>query len=303
MGHNGDIASPALKPPPFDYLAPASLEEALDALAEAGDDAKVLAGGQSLIPLMALRLAQPAVLVDVNGVSELNTLDQGEGALTIGAVVRHRTAERSAVVRDASPLLAEAMPLIGHAAIRSRGTIGGSMAHADPAAELPAVASALDATFIARSRDRGERTITVDDFFQGYFTTSLAPDEILCSVSFPVLPPSAGVAVEEIARRHGDFAMVGAAAAVVVGGDTITDARVVLINVAERPIRAREAEAAIRGAGASNGSGVFAEAAELATRDLEPSDDLHASGAYRRKVAAVCVRRALTTATTRAMGA
>src|SRR3954470_17216363 len=201
----GWLPSRLLKPAPFDYIAPDSLDGALAALADAGDEAKVLAGGQSLIPLMALRLAQPAVLVDITGVAELARLDRDNGTLTVGAGVRHRTMERADLVRQTVPLLAEAMPRVGHAAIRSRGTAGGSLAHADPAAELPAVALALDATFTARSRDRGERIIAAADFFQGYFTTALEADEILCAVSFPVTPPSTGYCVEEVARRHGDL--------------------------------------------------------------------------------------------------
>ena len=257
-------------------------------LAEAGEDAKVLAGGQSLIPLLALRLAFPSVLVDISRILEMATVEQDNGTLTVGAAVRHRVLERSKEVRDAVPLVSEAMPLIGHVAIRSRGTIGGSIAHADPAAELPAVALALDATFTARSKARGERTIAASDFFDGYFTTALEPDEVLCAVSFPVLPANTGVAVEEVARRHGDFAMVGAVAAVTRGDDGgVTDARIALINVAARPVRASEAEQALVG-GAS-----VEEAAAQATKDLEPSGDLHASPAYRKKVAGVCVRRAL----------
>jgi carbon-monoxide dehydrogenase medium subunit len=287
-----------LKPAPFDYLAPESLDEALAALATAGEDAKILAGGQSLIPLMALRLAQPTVLIDLNGVAGLDSIERRDSTLVVGAGVRHRAAERSDAVGDAVPLLADAMPLIGHVAIRSRGTIGGSLAHADPAAELPAVALALDATFTARSRDRGERRIPAADFFLGYFTTALEADEILCDVTFTVAPPSTGYCLEEVARRHGDFAMVGAAAAVTLDGDTVTEARLALINVAERPVRATAAEQALAGSAAN--AATFAEASSLATRDLDPPSDLHASTAYRRKVAAVCVRRALETAAQRA---
>jgi carbon-monoxide dehydrogenase medium subunit len=287
-----------LKPPPFDYVAPTSLEDALAALADGGEDAKLLAGGQSLIPLMSLRLAHPSVLIDVNAVRELASVDQVNGALAVGAMVRHRTVERSDLVRQSIPLLTEAMPLIGHVAIRSRGTIGGSLAHADPAAELPAVALALGATFTMRSRDRGERTITADDFFRGYFTTALEPDEILCSVSFPVLPANTGFSIEEVARRHGDFALVGAVAAVTVEDNTIPDVRVAMINVADRPVRAAETEQAVVGAAADGNA--FDEAAALAAKNLEPSGDLHASPAYRRKVAGVCVRRALQTAARRA---
>ena len=292
------LPSPALKPPPFDYVAPGNLDDALAALADGGEDAKLLAGGQSLIPLMAMRLAQPSLLVDVNGVVGLDTIERNDGGLRIGALVRHRAVERSAIVRDSVPLVDDAMPLIGHVAIRSRGTIGGSLAHADPAAELPAIALALDATFTVRSRDRGERTISAADFFQGYFTTALAPDEMLCAITFPVTPPSTGSCIEEVARRHGDFAMVGAVATVTVNDGAIRHASLALINVAERPVRAIDAEQML--VGAPPVAGTFADAAAAATRDLAPTPDLHASTAYRRKVAGVCVRRALETAARRA---
>ena len=272
-----------MKPPPFDYTAVSTLDEALSALAEGGDEAKVLAGGQSLIPLMSLRLAHPTLLVDVNKVDELAAIERRNGSLRVGATVRHRTAERSAEIAGAVPLVSKVMPLVGHAAIRSRGTIGGSIAHADPAAELPAVALALGATINLTSKARGERAVSAGDFFQGYFSTGIEPDEILTSVDFPVL--DGGFAVEEVARRHGDFAMVGAVVATVPG-----DARIALINVAEKPVRAAAAEQAM-----NEGAGVD-EVAALAARDLEPSADLHASTAYRKKVAGVCVKRALTRA-------
>jgi carbon-monoxide dehydrogenase medium subunit len=289
-----------LKPPPFDYVSAGSVDEALAAIADGGDEAKVLAGGQSLIPLLSLRLAHPSLLVDLNALDELRTIDIANGSLRLGSMVRHRDVERSDVVRTSMPLLSLVMPFVGHAAIRSRGTVGGSLAHADPAAELPAVATALDASFSVRSRERGDRTIASDDFFEGYFTTALQPDEVLLSVTFPVAPANTGYAVEEVARRHGDFAMVGAVAAVTIdsGSGNVSDARLALINVAEKPVRARDAEKAL--VGASPSKSAFGDAAELAVRDLDPSGDLHASPAYRRRVAMVCVRRALEQAARRA---
>ena len=275
-----------MKPPPFEYYAPASVEEAAALLAEHGDDAKVLAGGQSLIPLLSLRLARPAALIDLNGVAELAFID----GTSIGAMTRHRTVERSTAIARDVPLLAAAMPYIGHAAIRTRGTVGGSLSHADPAAELPAVALALDATFTARSSKRGERTMAAADFFAGYFTTALEPDEVLTSIQFSPVEPRTGVSVQEMARRHGDFAMVAVAASVT----RDRDARIALINVADRPIRAHEAEAAMKA-----GSPID-EVADLACRDLEPVSDLHATAAYRRSVAKVLVRRALDDAMTKA---
>ena len=280
-----------MKPPPFVYVAPTSLDEAVTALAEHGEDAKVLAGGQSLLPLMSLRLARPTALIDLNGVAELSSIAVN-GMTAIGAMTRHRAVERSADVAKQVPLLAAAVPYIGHVAIRTRGTIGGSLAHADPAAELPAIALALDATFEATST-RGTRTISAADFFVGYFTTALEADEILTKVTFPNAAPGTGVSVQEMARRHGDFAMVAAAASVAPGGDV----RIALINVSDRPVRAVEAEAAMR-----QGAPID-EVAALAARDLDPTADLHASAAYRRSVAQVLVRRALTEAAARAKDA
>ena len=270
-----------MKPAAFEYVAPTSLDEAVAALAEHGEDAKVLAGGQSLIPLLSLRLARPTALVDLNDVDELQHLTVN-GSVRVGAMTRHRHVEHSAGIATSAPLLAAAVPYIGHAAIRTRGTIGGSLAHADPAAELPAVAVALDATFAVRSL-RGTRTITARDFFDGYFTTTLAPDEVLTEITFPAAPTGTKVSVQEMARRHGDFAMVAVVAQQTPDGDT----RLALVNVADKPYRATEAEAAAR-AGADP-----EEIADLATRDLEPATDLHATSAYRKHVARVLVRRAL----------
>ena len=285
-----------MKPPPFDWYAPSSLQEAAQLLAEHGEDAKLLAGGQSLIPLLSLRLARPTVLVDLNGVRELAGIDVGATDTTVGAMTRHRAIERSDELARAVPLLAAAAPFIGHVAIRSRGTVGGSLSHADPAAELPAVALALDATFTATSAT-GQREIAAADFVAGYVTTALAPDEVLTGIRFPNAAPGTGVSVQEMARRHGDFAMVAVAASVTLRDGGCEDARLVLINVADRPVRAHAAEAALR-----DGAPID-EVAALATTDLSPVSDLHASSAYRTSVANVLVRRALTEATDRARSA
>ena len=217
--------STSMKPAGFDYERPSSLTETLDRLATVGEDAKVLAGGQSLIPLMAMRLARPSVLIDVNRVEDLTfEADRGD-YLELGALTRQRAAERSAVVRRTAPLLREALGHIGHPQIRNRGTIGGSLAHADPAAELPTVAVALDATMVIQ-RAGGDRTVAAADFFTGFFTTAIEPEELLTSVRIPTLPPNAGCSYKEFSRRHGDFAVVGVAAVVVLGGDaTISQAR------------------------------------------------------------------------------
>src|SRR5689334_20741468 len=197
-----------MKLPPFAYEAPTTVAEAVDLLAEHGDEASVLAGGQSLIPLLALRLARPAVLIDINGVDELAGVSQTNGQVAIGAMTREYVAEESVTIADAVPLLAAALPLIGHEAIRSRGTIGGSLAHADPAAELPAVARALNAEFVVRGPS-GERVIPAAQWFEGYLTTSRRPDELLVEVRFPAAKQDTGTSLQEVARRYGDLDIVG----------------------------------------------------------------------------------------------
>lgn len=258
----------------------------------------MIAGGQSLIPLLSLRMARPTVLIDLNRVSELSEIDAGADGVRIGAMTRHRAVERSAEVAGRVPLLADAMPLIGHVAIRSRGTIGGSIAHADPAAELPTVAAALGATMTLQSAARGSREVSAADFFDSYFTTATQPDEILTSVHFPAAGPGTGQRFVEVSRRHGDFAMVGAGVSVTVADGIITDARIALLNVSDVPVRATDAERLLVGAPTSDEA--FTDAAEAATRDLTPNGDLHASPAYRRHVGAVCIRRALRGAADRA---
>jgi carbon-monoxide dehydrogenase medium subunit len=279
-----------MKLPSFEYEAPATVSEATALLARHQDEASLLAGGQSLIPLLALRLAHPAVLVDINGLDELSGVSVTDGRVTIGAMTREYVAEESDTVAEAVPLLAAALPLIGHEAIRSRGTLGGSLAHADPAGELPAVARALDAEFVVRS-ESGERVIPAADWFEGYLTTSRRPDEILTEVRFPVTEPGTGVAFQEVARRHGDFAMVGLAASLSLADGTISDARLAFSGVADVPVRAAEAESLLVGQEPS--AELFAEAARQATAPLQPPADLHGSTGYRKKVAGALVRRGL----------
>jgi len=259
-------------------------------LAEHEDEASVLAGGQSLIPLMALRLARPAVLIDINGLSELSSVSVTDGTVAIGAMTREYAAEDSATVGETVPLLAAALPLIGHEAIRSRGTIGGSLAHADPAAELPAVALALDAEFVLRGRARG-RVIQAEDWFQGYLQTARRPDELLSEVRFPAAEPGTGVAFEEVARRHGDFAIVGVAVSLTLADGVISDARLAFAGVSDVPVRAGEAEELLVGERPS--TELFAEAARVATAGLDPPADLNGSPEYRKQVAAALVRRGL----------
>ncbi|MFY9998275.1 MAG: xanthine dehydrogenase family protein subunit M [Trebonia sp.] len=279
-----------MKLPYVEYEAPTTMAEAVDLLAEHQDEASVLAGGQSLIPLMALRLARPAVLIDINGLSELSLVAVEDGRVTIGAMTREYVAEDSATIGDTVPLLAAALPLIGHEAIRSRGTIGGSLAHADPAAELPAVARALDAEFVVRGR-AGERVVPAADWFEGYLATSRRPDEILAEVRFPAAGPGTGVAFLEVARRHGDFAIVGLAVSLTLADGVISDARLAFAGVSDVPVRAAEAEDLLIGQRPS--AELFAEAARVATAALDPPADLNGSPEYRKQIAATLVRRGL----------
>jgi CO/xanthine dehydrogenase FAD-binding subunit len=289
-----------VKLPAVEYEAPTTTAEAVGLLAEHQDEASVLAGGQSLIPLLALRLARPALLVDINRVPELSGMSRENGWLAIGAMTREYQAEESPAVASDVPLLAAALPLIGHEAIRSRGTIGGSLAHADPAGELPAVARALDAEFVVTGGE-GERVIQAADWFQGYLATARRPDEILTEVRFPVAAPRTGVAFEEVTRRHGDFAIVGLAAQLTLAADrTITDARLAFSGVADVPVRAAEAEAFLIGERPADV--MFEQAAQLAIAGIDPPADLHGTAEYRKKIAAALVRRGLRAAAHNAVG-
>src|SRR5918911_358697 len=250
-----------MKPPRFTYHDPGSLAEALGALAELGADAKVLAGGQSLIPLLNMRMAHPKHLIDLNRITELAYITERDGGIAIGAMTRHRAAERSALVRERCPLLAQAVGQIGHLQIRSRGTVGGSIAHADPAAELPAVLAALDG-HVTLVGPAGQRVVKPEDLFVTYLTTSAAPDELLTEVWFPTRPARTGQAWLELARRHGDYALVGLGASLTLDADgAIAQARLALTGVGPTPVRARTAEDRLRGERPQ--PGLFAEAARL----------------------------------------
>ena len=279
-----------MKLPHFDYEAPKTVSEAVELLAEHLDEASVLAGGQSLIPLLAMRLAYPAVLIDINGIAELSGVSAANGWVTIGAMTREYVAEDAETVASTVPLLAAALPLIGHEAIRSRGTIGGSLAHADPAAELPAVARALDAEFVVRGQS-GERVVPAAEWFEGFLTTSRRPDELLTEVRFPAAERGTGISFQEVARRHGDFAIVGLAASLTLSGGAISDARLAFSGVSDVPVRAVGAEDLLVGEGPS--PELFDEAARRATDDIDPPADLHGSSDYRRKVAGALARRGL----------
>ena len=288
-----------MKPAAFEYSSPGTLDEALALLARHGGDAKPLAGGQSLIPAMNFRLARPAVLVDLNRVAELSYIDSRPDAIAIGAMTRQRAVERSDVVERAAPLLAEAMPSIAHPQIRNRGTVGGSIAHADPSAELPTVMLALGARFRARSSG-GERVIAAGEFFKGMLETALSPDELLVEILVPPLPANSGTAFVEVARRYGDYAMVGVAVLVTLEKrGRCSAARIALLSVGDGPVLARAAGEVL--AGQSPSEQLLRAAADAAaTRDIDPPSDIHASAAYRRQLAAVLTRRALVLAFERA---
>jgi aerobic carbon-monoxide dehydrogenase medium subunit len=275
-----------MKPTRFHYHAPATLAEAVGLLADHGEDAKVLAGGQSLVPMLSLRLASFGHLIDLNRISGVSDVARSNGHLRIGAMTRQAVAEHSAEVAAHAPLVARALPHIGHFQIRNRGTVGGSIAHADPASELPSVALALDAVLEATGPS-GTRRLAAKDFFVSTWETALADGEILSAIEFPVWDGRCGWAVEEISRRHGDFALVGTTVGVQVTDGAVTRAGIALFGVAGTPVRAQAAEAALL-AGAD-----AAEAGRVAADELRPSDDIHASGSYRKQVAAVVVRRAI----------
>lgn len=286
-----------MKPPPFEYHAAGAVDEVLRLLAEHGDEAKVLAGGQSLLPLLSLRLARPSLLIDLNRLDGLGSIDDGDG-LRLGAMVRHRQVERSELVRHANPLLADAVGHIGHGVIRNRGTVGGSIAHADPAAELPTVLTALGGSVEVRRTD-GSRMIAAEDFFLGFLTTAMEPEELLTAVHLPSWPAGTGWSFTELSRRSGDFAVAGVAATVRLGADgRVAEGRLALSGVASSPVRAAGAEALLVGEAPS--SELWAAAGARVAADVDPPEDLHGSAAYRRHLAGVLTARALAEACRRA---
>lgn len=288
-----------MKPAPFAYEAPESLPAALDLLARHGDEAKILAGGQSLIPVLNFRLSQPARLIDLNRIAGLSEIRRGaDGGLSIGAMTRQRAVERSALVAEVAPLLAEAVPWIAHPQIRNRGTIGGSLAHADPAAELPALAVALDARF-RLAKSGGERWVAARDFYTGLFATLMEPDELLVEIAIPPAAPRTGFAFLEIARRHGDYAQVGLAASVTLEEDgRCRAARLVFLSVGDRPIEARAAAALL--AGQAFTSETIAACAAAVNAEINPFSDVHATAEFKRHLAQVLARRAVASAAERA---
>jgi len=289
-----------MKPAPFEYIAPTSVEEALGHLAEYGYDAKVLAGGQSLIPMMNFRLAQPSVLVDLNKLAELSYIrSEKDGELRIGAMTRHHQVEHDALVAEHAPLIHETMPKIATPQIRSRGTFGGSIAHADPAAELTTICVALDGRFRCRSA-RGERWVPAKEFFLGMFTSALEPDEILVEIAIPPMAPRTGWALEEEARRVHDFALVGVGAVLTLDAQNRCErARLVFLSVGDGPVEAEKAAEMLIGKEVT--PDLIRTAAEAVSDELEPSADLHASVEYRLHLARVLAKRALERAFARAV--
>ena len=280
-----------MKPAPFEYFAPDTVEEALSLLHEHGDEAKVLAGGQSLVPAMNFRLARPAVIVDIGRLGELAAIDDSDpDTVAVGARVRHLDLERNDIGGPLGRLLADTARWVGHYPIRVRGTFGGSLAHADPAAEWCVLARALDAEMGCRSAD-GARTVSAADFFEMVFTTALEPNELLERVTLPRLGDSFGVGMAEFARRFGDFAIVLAVAAVDRDGEGVRSARIALGGVEGRPMRAAAAEQAL--AGAEAGPDAIAAAAAAAADEVDPVGDIHGSPEYRRDLVRAMVTRAL----------
>jgi aerobic carbon-monoxide dehydrogenase medium subunit len=287
-----------MKPASFEYFVPTTLDETLELLHEHGDEAKILAGGQSLMPLMNLRLARPKVIVDINRLSGLDGIKStAEGGLAIGALVRHRAVEKSALVREQNPLLAAAMPLIGHFQIRNRGTMGGSLAHADPAAELPALSVLLGCEFSLARKD-GVRIVPAADFFLGYMATAIEPGELLTEIRFPRWRSGAVWAIDEITRRKGDFALVGVSLSAELDGDAnVQDVAIVMFGVGGKPQRIESADSFLKGRRADQG--VLRALGEAVAKELEPDSDIHASAAYRKEVGGVLARRALQSALSR----
>jgi len=289
-----------MKPAPFKYYAPTTTEEALALLAQHGYDAKVLAGGQSLIPTMNFRLAQPSVLVDLNHIPELFYIEPDKnGGVLVGAMTRESQVEHDALIAERAPLVHETMPHIAHPQIRNRGTFGGCIAHADPAAELPAVSVALDARFRVHGQ-RGDRWIPAGEFFVGFFATALQPDELLVEVALPPMPPRSGWSFQEVSRRHGDYALVGVAAMVTLDAqDQCDQARMVFLSVGDGPVEARQAAEVLKGQ-APTLEAIHAAAEAAASADVDPSGDIHATADYRRHLVKVLTRRALEQAFERA---
>ncbi len=292
-----------VKPAQFDYYAPRTLADALRILAEAGSEGRVLAGGQSLGPMLNFRLAKPAVIVDINLIEDLGRLEAGSSHLRVGALVRHAAFLRSTQVREGWPLLAEATRHVAHMAIRNRGTVCGSICHNDPAAEQPSLLFTLDG-IVEIASAKGHRELPAQDFLTGMMSNALEPGEMVVAVRYPRPVPGTSVGFEEFARRLGDFAVAGAAATLTMSDGRCSAARLTIIGMGRGPFRAEAAEAALVGSrlGGSDGEATIAEAVARTVSAVEPAEDVHASAGYRRHLAGVMAERALGSARSRAMG-
>lgn len=298
-GHWHGPGGPAVKPAAFDYVAVDSAEQAVDRLEEYGDEGKLIAGGQSLVPMLNFRLARPTALVDINGITSLAGVQNGGGRVRIGALTRQTTIEKTSWLVERCPSIKEAVQLIGHRAIRNRGTVGGSLAHADPAAEWGAISVAFDGEMVLQGRG-GKRTVAAGDFFRGYLTTALADNELLTEVSLALPDGRYGDAYIELSRRAGDFALAGVLVVLELSDtSTVARCRVGLLGLGDRPLRALTVEESLTGQAA--GDEALTEASALLDSDVEPRDDIHGSAAYKRKVARVLLSRTLMRARDRAM--
>ena len=288
-----------MKPAPFKYIAARTLEQALALKAEYGEEARFLAGGQSLVPTLNFRLTQPAVLIDINPLAQLAGVRDGKsGSLRIGAMTRFRDIERNPATAQSLPLVHEALPHVAHPQIRNRGTIGGNLAHADPASEMPAIVLTLGGKLCAQSAG-GERWITASDFFAGALTTALAVDELLVEIEMPIAPPRSGACFMEVARRRGDFALIGVACTIQLDANgKCTEARIGLCNAGDTPVLASDAGASL--AGGTIGAREIDEAAECVQRAINPGGNVHACKDFQRHLAGVLTKRALATAKQRA---
>ncbi len=288
-----------MKPPAFEYLAATSVEEAVAALAAGDGEAKVIAGGQSLVPMLNFRLLEPALLVDINKVPGLDFIEPDGNGLRVGALTRHHALETSELVQARFPVLSEAMRHVAHLAIRNRGTIGGSLSHGDPAAELPMMAVLLDATLVLTG-ENGAREMAARDFFEGALATALGDDELVTEIRIPALPAGSGWGFEEVAQRSGDFAMAATAATVSFDGAAAGEVRLALMGVGEVPLRIDAAETSLSG---SMFDETAMDQAVAAVDDaIDPMSDLHASADYRRHLAKALTRRVLQAAWQRAKG-
>ena len=286
-----------MKPAPFNYIVPTSIDEALSLLEEHAPDARLLAGGQSLVPMMNFRLSRPSHLIDLNCIPDLAFIHDNKDHISIGAMTRERTIEESSLVRSTIPLLSEATQHIAHLPIRSRGTIGGSISNADPAAEYPAALLTLDGEMLVRSK-KGKRRIKASDFFKGIMDTAIEPNELLVEIIVPKVPPDTGFAFVEISRRHGDYALAGIAAQMTLSGKTVTNLRLAACGVGPCPIRLNDAEKQIFDDGLTEKS--IQSAARAAALEIDPETDLHATADYRRRLTAVLTQQALLKAKERA---